>query len=116
MTVTVSIAYLYTCFTAYTLFKWSQDTNFNPNIHVVSPMKKMFSAIGVISSIVFIGLLIIPGSPAFLGIESRIALGAWIVLGIIFYILKRKEFNKIPEEELNYLILGTKKIIANKDV
>src|SRR5699024_1153862 len=106
----VSIAYLYTCFTAFKLFKWSKDKDFIPSKHEVSPFKKTYSGIGVIASLIFICLLLIPGSPAFLGIESRIALGLWILLGIIFYFAKRKEFNRIPKEELNYLILGDKEI------
>lgn len=102
----VSIAYLYTCYTAYVLFKWSRDGVKNPAIHVVAPFKKFLALIGVLSSITFIGLLLIPGSPAFLGIESRIALAVWVVLGIVFYLFKRKEYNAIPEEELRYLIIG----------
>ncbi|HLR67443.1 APC family permease [Virgibacillus alimentarius] len=111
----VSIAYLYTCFTAFKLFKWSKDKDFIPSKHEVSPFKKTYSGIGVIASLIFICLLLIPGSPAFLGIESRIALGLWILLGIIFYFAKRKEFNRIPKEELNYLILGDKEIKPKRD-
>ncbi|MYL47151.1 amino acid permease [Virgibacillus halodenitrificans] len=106
----VSIAYLYTCYTAYTLFQWSADRVKDPTIHVVAPFKKLLSLIGVVASLTFIGLLLIPGSPAFLGIESRIALVTWIVIGLVFYLFKRKEYNAIPEEELRYLILGEKGI------
>src|SRR5699024_1625073 len=88
----VSIAYFYTCFTAYSLFKWKETQIKNKNIQVVAPFKKLISGVGVLSSAIFIALLLIPGSPAFLGIESRIALGIWILLGIIFYLFKRKEF------------------------
>ncbi len=108
----VTVAYLYTCYTAYSLFKWKMDEDFNPKINVVSPFKKAFAGLGVIVSFVFLLLLLIPGSPAFLGIESRIALGVWIVLGIIFYLVKRKEINEIPESELNYYILGEETIEA----
>ncbi|WP_099159450.1 APC family permease [Virgibacillus ndiopensis] len=106
----VSIAYFYTCYTAFSIFKWSMDSGFNPAKHVVAPGKKFISVIGMLASLTFIGLLLIPGSPAFLGIESRIALIAWVALGFVFYLAKRTEFNKIPKEELNYLILGNKKI------
>src|SRR5699024_9375907 len=77
----VSIAYLYTCYTSFYLFKWSQDKITNPNIQVVSPFKKSISLLGAICSTIFILLLLIPASPAFLGIESRIALLVWIILG-----------------------------------
>ncbi|MFD1172421.1 APC family permease [Oceanobacillus picturae] len=112
----VTIAYFYTCYTAFSLFKTKKDATFNEKKHTVSPLKKVIAAIGMLASLVFLGLLLIPGSPAFLGIESRIALGAWIVLGIIFYLVKRKEFNEIPEEELNYLITGSKEIEAKNRV
>ncbi len=108
----VTIAYFYTCFTAYRLFKWKMGSDFNPSVNVVSPLKKTFAGLGVVTSLIFLSLLLIPGSPAFLGIESRIALVAWIVLGIGFYLVKRKELNEIPEGELNYLILGDEEIIA----
>lgn len=110
----VSIAYFYTCYTAFTLFKWSKDKNFDIAKHTVSPFKKIISGIGGLVSLIFIGLLLVPGSPAFLGMESIIALVAWIVLGFIFYLAKRKEFNKIPKKELNYLILGNEEIVAKK--
>ncbi|WP_164667624.1 APC family permease [Virgibacillus doumboii] len=108
----VTIAYFYTCYTAFTLFKWSKGKDFNPKKHVVAPFKKTIAGLGMLASVTFLGLLLIPGSPAALGIESLIALAAWIVLGLIFYMARRSEFNEIPKEELNYLILGNKKIEA----
>ncbi|MBU9712942.1 APC family permease [Evansella tamaricis] len=112
----VSIAFLYTCYTAFYHFRWSKDLKFNPAKHVIAPGKKVLSLIGILASLTFIGLLLIPGSPAFLGIESRIALIAWVVLGVVFYFGKRKEFNAIPEDELNFLILGKKKVDIREKV
>ncbi|WP_042143694.1 APC family permease [Paucisalibacillus sp. EB02] len=112
----VTIAYFYTCFSAFKLFKWNKDEKYNADINVVAPVKKTISGIGAVVSLIFLGLLLIPGSPAYLGVESRIALVVWIVLGVIFYIMKRKEFNSIPEKELNYLILGNEKVVVkNRD-
>src|SRR5690625_1884228 len=98
----VSIAYLYTCITAFYLFKWSDSDITDPSRQEVSPLKKFISLVGILASFTFIGLLLIPGSPAFLGIESRIALVIWVIIGIIFYLFKRKEYNSIPENELEY--------------
>src|SRR5699024_3681428 len=101
---------------AFKLFKVNRQNNFNQSIHVVSPFKKVMAGLGAFVSLIFIGLLLIPGSPAFLGIQSRIALAVWVVLGVIFYLLKRKELHMMDKEELNYLILGSKKIQAkNQD-
>jgi len=102
----VTIAYFYTCYTAFTLFKWNSSEGLDHGTHTVSPGKKIFALLGMIASISFLGLLLVPGSPAYLGMESRIALIAWIVLGVIFYLVKRKDLYAIPDKELNYLILG----------
>lgn len=102
----VSIAYFYTCYTAYKLFKWSNKDMSGSEQALIAPWKKLIAGIGILASLIFIALLLVPGSPAFLGIESRIALILWIIIGIVFYLFKRKEYNSIPEEELHYLILG----------
>lgn len=102
----VSIAYLYTCMTAFMLFKWSSNDITDMSKQEVSPVKKVFSLVGILASLTFICLLLVPGSPAFLGIESRIALIVWIVLGVVFYLFKRKEYNSISEKQLDFLILG----------
>lgn len=110
----VSIAYFYTCYTAFYLFKWSESDVTDPSIQVVSPFKKFISLIGIFASIVFILLLLVPGSPAFLGVESRIALLIWVFLGLVFYLAKQKEFNAISKEDLNYLITGNKELIKKQ--
>ncbi|WP_100009935.1 APC family permease [Lentibacillus sediminis] len=106
----VTIAYFYTCFTAWSLFKSKKDSSFQPERHEVSPRKKIVALLGMVASLSFLALLLIPGSPAFLGVESRIALYAWVLLGIVFYLIKRKDLKSMSKEELNYLILGDKEI------
>ncbi|HLS72063.1 MAG TPA: hypothetical protein VK027_10410, partial [Chitinophagaceae bacterium] len=109
----VTIAYFYTCYTAFIMFSWNASRPDSKK--AVAPVKKFFAGLGMLSGVVFLGLLLIPGSPAFLVFESRIALIAWILLGLIFYLVKRKDLNAIPKEELNYLILGRKKLAFNRD-
>ena len=50
--------------------------------------------IGCIFSIFFLSLLIIPGMPGFLSIQSRVVLLIWIGLGIAFYLKIRKSYVK----------------------
>ena len=97
----VSIAYFYTCLTAYDFLKRKTVQRTWRN-----QLKRMITIIGVIASLTFIGLLLVPGSPAFLGKESRIALIVWTILGVMIYFIKRKDYHAISQEELNYLILG----------
>ena len=47
--------------------------------------EKIVCVLTVIIGIIFIGLLLIPGSPAQLSTGSIIFLIAWTVLGILFY-------------------------------
>lgn len=108
----VTIAYFYTCYTAFSLFKWRKDQQYNKGYYVVSPMRKVLAGLGAIVSVVFLGLLIVPGSPAYLEVQSRIALVIWIVMGIIFYLVKRKDYKKVSDKEMSYLILGKEDVFT----
>lgn len=104
----VTIAYFYACYAAFALFKKGNKLGANTGEVEGSSFKKTMAILGMIASLSFLVLLLFPGSPAFLGPESRIALAAWIVLGIVFYFIKQKDFNSIPKEEMDYLILDKK--------
>lgn len=101
----VTIAYFYTCASAYRIFSWSELNQSNSE-GVVAPIRKSLSLLGAISSLGFFLLLVVPGSPGSLGAPSWIALMIWVGIGVIFYAMKSKEFNKIPKEKLDYYIFG----------
>src|SRR5699024_9727008 len=101
----VSIAYFYTCFTAFRLFKWNNQSTSILAAAEVGPVKKLVAFVGMVVSFIFILLLLLPKSSSFMGNESLICLVIWVVLGIIFYVMKRKEYNAVSKKELNYLIL-----------
>lgn len=65
-----AIAYFYVCYIGYKF---------------TSGMSRYFSFMGAAMSILFIGLLIIPGSPARLSRPSLILLILWAVLGFFYY-------------------------------
>ena len=54
----------------------------------------VFGIIGCLFSLFFLSLLIIPGMPGYLSIQSRIVLLAWIAIGLIFYFIIRKDYVK----------------------
>ena len=62
--------------------------------------------IGSLASILCIVLLLVPGSPAFIGLPSRIIMLVWIVIGIVFYLMVRKDWQTMDEKELRLRILG----------
>lgn len=77
-----AIGYGYTCMATYrTLKENPQDRK---------PLLKALSVIGSLVSFVFVLLLIVPGMPSFLSVESWICLIIWIVLGIAFYFVSAK--------------------------
>ena len=93
----VSVAFLATSLVAVKFFSKGAEKNM---VYVV------FGVLGAIISVVFLVLLLFPGSPAALTMPSLIALAAWIVLGIIFFMTQFKKINAMTKEELDYLILG----------
>ncbi len=101
----VTIAYFYTCLVAYRAFKWSASS---PGEHLegaIAPVKKVLAGLGTISSVGFLGLLLIPGSPGALATPSWIALLVWAGLGVVFYLLRGPEYRKVPKSVLDHLIL-----------
>ncbi|MFC0525393.1 APC family permease [Pontibacillus salicampi] len=92
----VTIAYFYCCATAFKVMK--------------TPGKKVFSALGMVSAFVFFLLLTLWFLESSLSGPSYIALGIWILIGIVFYFTQKEDYNKIPRKELNYLILEKEEI------
>jgi len=77
-----AIGYGYTCAATYVTLKRNPEDK--------KPILKIFSIIGVIISVIFVLLLIVPGMPSYLALESRICLIAWIILGLIFSKITKK--------------------------
>lgn len=58
---------------------------------------KKYTLIGILGclfSLFFLSLLIIPGMPGFLTFQSRVVLFIWILIGVIFYFIIRKNYAK----------------------
>ena len=53
--------------------------------------------VGCVLALFFLSLLVIPGMPGFLSLQSRIVLGIWVGMGVVFYIIMRKKYNASPE-------------------
>src|SRR5690625_7693308 len=93
--------YFYAFFDTYRLFKWSEDSAENDRgVSIVAPGRKFFSLLGVITSIVFFLLLVVPGSPGFLGTPSWIALFVLIGFGAIFFLIRFDKYRVIPNDEI----------------
>lgn len=71
-----AVIFFYTALTAY---------------KISSGIEKVVGAIATVFSSIFVLLLIIPGSPGFLSMQSIVMLILWSVLGILFYVINTKK-------------------------
>ena len=62
-------------------------------------------------SVVILLLLIVPGSPAFMAPQSFAALIVWVLMGVTFYFVSKKNFAKVTKREMDYLILGNVQVV-----
>lgn len=103
----VTIAYTYTCFAAFRMFRWS-DSPARPEDRegVRSTFKKVMSGLGTATGVGFFLLLMTPGSPAQLGTPSLIALAVWVALGVVFFLMHRSGLQELSDDEMDHLVLG----------
>lgn len=95
----VTVAYFVTCLVA---FKIAEEDGWSPGR---TKLVKVLALVGAVLSIGFLLLLIVPGSPGALATEPLVALAAWVVLGIVFFVLRKPAVDEMPEEQLEQVIL-----------
>ena len=66
---------------------------------------KRISLLGSILSMGFVLLLVLPGLPTSLVIQSRIALLVWVILGTMFYLMSIKKYRSLSNQALDELII-----------
>ena len=93
-----AFGYAYTCLAAYLLIgrhpEWARNR-----------WSRELAAAGTLASIGFVVLLTVPGMPAFMSMPSWVALLGWVTLGLAFFVLRAREYRRIPAKELDALIL-----------
>ncbi|MCL1699937.1 APC family permease [Lysinibacillus sp. Bpr_S20] len=95
----VTIGYVFTCIAAYKVL-------LNEGGAI---LKKGIALLGLICSVGFILLLLVPNSPAALTVPSLLALIIWFLLGTVFFVVNYKRYKNISNEQLSYLILNIQK-------
>lgn len=76
-----SLSFAYACAAAFKLARQEKDAK-----------ATAIGAAGLVLSVFFLGLLLIPGAPGFLSTPSLWALGIWLVLGVVLYFVSRKRY------------------------
>lgn len=102
-----AFGYFFTCAGAYIMLKKYGDPDDDNRIHPAVALG------GCAVSVMILLLLVIPGSPAFMAPQSFVALAAWILMGIIFYSISKKRFDKLTKREMDFLILGNVQVVRH---
>lgn len=103
----VTIAYTYTCAAAYKMLRWSGSPAVPGEPEGSrSTRNKVMALLGAVAGVVFLGLLLVPGSPAALKMPSLIALVVWVALGLAFWVSRRTAVAQVSETEMRALVLG----------
>ena len=97
------IGYLFTCLAARRVIMGSEGVD-------KKGLKLFCCAVGTITAVMCILLLLVPGSPARIGTAPFICLAVWVVLGFIFYFSNKKHWISLPEEKVRENVLGRKDI------
>lgn len=101
-----TFAFMYTCATAFKVLRWNRQEE-HPGIESSrSTAKKLAAGAGVLVALAFTVLLLAPGSPAQLSGPSLLAMAAWILLGVVFYLVRRKHSLSINDDEVDRAVLG----------
>ncbi|MDR8018921.1 APC family permease [Nesterenkonia aerolata] len=99
-----TFAFAYTCLCAYRMFRWSGQPEDVEG--AASTPRKLAAAAGVVVALIFTVLLLAPGSPAQLTMPSFVAMGAWILIGVLFFISRRRHLKNVSEDEIDTAVLG----------
>lgn len=104
-----TFAFLYTSACAYRMLRWSGQGDRAGIEGSASTWRKLAAAAGVVIAIAFILLLLVPGSPAQLSVPSFLAMGAWIVIGAVFFAARRSHNKTLTDEQVDQAVLGTRR-------
>ncbi|WP_297219465.1 APC family permease [uncultured Desulfovibrio sp.] len=94
-----ALAYLFTCLTA------RKYLEAHPELRE-STWGKPVCIMGAMTSVICIGLLMVPSSPVAINVPNWCMLFAWVTLGAIFFIGKQQELLAIPHSTMRYLLFG----------
>ncbi|SMY12331.1 APC family permease [Brevibacterium jeotgali] len=101
-----TFAFLYTSACAFRLLRWSGSADRSALPGSASTWRKLASAAGVLIAVAFILLLLVPGSPAQLSVPSFMAMGVWIVIGAVFFAVRRSHSRTLTDEQVDQAVLG----------
>ncbi len=93
-----AFGYFFTCAGAYIVLKQEKEKS--------KMLRPGTALLGCGISVGILLLLVVPGSPAFMSVQSWVALIVWAGMGTGFYFLAAGAYRQLSEGAIGYLILG----------
>lgn len=100
----IAITFFYTCACAYKLGR--DGAVFGMGVQAKSHRQAVFGFLGMLISIGFLLLLLLPNSVGALSLPSRYALVVWVLLGVGFYALRRTHLQDRSDLELRKILFA----------
>ena len=104
------VGYFFTCDGAYMVLTKGLKPKSAGDLHTY------VAAAGAIISLTIIGLMVVPGMPAFLSIPCWCALFAWIAMGVIFYFTALGSYRSSSTGMIHYLITGETQYLTKAEL
>ena len=101
----ITVAYFYTCYCAMEIGRKGR-VNGMQSSRVPSRGLFLIGVAGCVLAVCFLLILLVPGSPGALTMPSLTALGCWLVLGVLFYILRRRTYLSHSSRELESAVFS----------
>lgn len=102
----ITIAYFYTCFCAMRIGRTGWVTGMSEKVPPHAGIR-WIGAAGCVLAIGFLLILLVPGSPGALGIPSLMALGCWLLFGVVFFFIRRRSYLDHPSADLESVVFAS---------
>lgn len=98
----IAVTFFYTCACAYKLGR--DGVVFGMSVQQKSNAQRIIGILGMVISVGFLLLLLLPNSAGALSLPSRYMLVLWVLLGILFYVVRRADLYRKSDAELRQVL------------
>lgn len=100
----IAVTFFYTCACAYKLGR--DGAVFGMGVQDKNSTQSIIGMLGMMISVGFLLLLLLPNSVGALSLPSRYALVVWVLLGVLFYAIRRADLYKKSDTELKDVLFA----------
>lgn len=100
----IAMTFFYTCACTYKLGR--DGAVFGISVQDKNKWQSIVGMLGMAISVGFLLLLLLPNSVGALSLPSRYALVAWVLLGVLFYVVRRTQLQDKSDTELKQILFA----------